>query len=100
MWLVTSTTSEWYCVDMGELQEARIYLERALKIDETAYGPDHPNMAIRANNLGMVLRDMGELQEARIYLERALDICQKRLGEDHPTTKTVRGNLESFRSKE
>ncbi|MEZ5353348.1 MAG: tetratricopeptide repeat protein [Bryobacteraceae bacterium] len=30
--------------------------ERALRIDEKVFGPDHPNVAIRANNLGQILQ--------------------------------------------
>ncbi|MGH9792210.1 MAG: tetratricopeptide repeat protein, partial [Candidatus Acidiferrales bacterium] len=43
----------------GDLKGANACYERALKIDEAAYGPDHPNIAIRVNNLGSVrVRDM------------------------------------------
>jgi tetratricopeptide (TPR) repeat protein len=37
----------------GDHQEARKCFERALKIDEKAYGPDHPDVAIRVNNIGI-----------------------------------------------
>ena len=39
--------------------EAKILLERALAIDEAAYGPDHPTVAARLNNLATILRDLG-----------------------------------------
>ena len=47
-----STTSVLVLQDLGDLQEARKCFERALKIDEQVYGPDHPDVAIRVNNLG------------------------------------------------
>jgi hypothetical protein len=31
--------------DLGDLCCARAAFERALRIDEAAYGPDHPNVA-------------------------------------------------------
>jgi hypothetical protein len=36
----------------GDLAGALEYTRRALAIDETVYGPDHPNVAIRASNIG------------------------------------------------
>jgi tetratricopeptide (TPR) repeat protein len=53
-------------------------------------------VAIRVNNLGLVLQDLGELQEARKCFERALKILQAKLGEDHPNTKIVANNLKSL----
>ena len=60
------------------------------------FGPDHPSVAIRLNNLGLVLRDLGEIDAARAHMSRALEIYRKVLGEDHPSTKTVRKNLASL----
>jgi Tfp pilus assembly protein PilF len=45
-----------------------------LGIDEAAYGPDHPMVANRVNNLGSVLQDLGDLAGARAHFERALGI--------------------------
>ena len=39
--------------------------ERALKIDESFSRPDHPDVAIRVNNLGMVMKASGDLDGAR-----------------------------------
>ena len=41
--------------EMGDLAGAKAANERALKIDETTFGPDHPNVATDLNNLGLVL---------------------------------------------
>ena len=81
---------------MGDLEGARAHLERALAINEAAYGPDHPNVAIRVNNLGGVLRDMGDFEGARAHYQRALRIFQQFLGDDHPNTVTVRNHLRSL----
>jgi hypothetical protein len=53
-------------------------------------------VAIRVNNLGMVLKDPGELQKARKCSERAIKILQARLGEDHHNTRIVQNNLKSL----
>ena len=36
---------------LGDLDEARTAVERALRIFEAAYGPDHPNTRTAADNL-------------------------------------------------
>jgi hypothetical protein len=53
--------------DLKLPQEARPLLERALSIDEATFGPDHPNVAIRLNNLALILRDLKLPVEARPY---------------------------------
>ncbi|HPR66095.1 MAG TPA: tetratricopeptide repeat protein, partial [Methanothrix sp.] len=68
-----------------------------LRIDEKVYGPDHPQVAIRINNLGSVMQAMGDFEGAKVHFERALNIFQDRLGEEHPKTRLVRTNLESLK---
>ena len=80
--------------DLGDLAGARAAYERALKIDEAAFGPDHPNVASDVNNLGSVLKDLGDLAGARAAFERALSIFEKFLPADHPNIRTVRGHFE------
>jgi tetratricopeptide (TPR) repeat protein len=75
------------------LTDAKALQERALAIDETAYGPDHPNVAADLNNLAQVLRDLGQLQQARPLQERALAIDEAALGPDHPNVATHLNNL-------
>jgi len=64
-------------------------------ISEAALGPDHPDVGIRLNNLGGVLRDLGDLPGAREQYERALAIGEAALGPDNPTVRTLRRNLDS-----
>jgi len=54
----------------------RASIERALAIDEAAYGPDHLQVTKDLVNLGLVQRDLRELREARASFERALAIFQ------------------------
>ena len=69
--------------------------KRALAIDEAVYGPDHPTVAIRVNNLGSVLQDLGDSAGARAAFERALAIWTNAYGEDHPRVATAHNNLGS-----
>ena len=55
-------TSRWASIilagvmrDTNRLGEAEPLLRRALAIDEASYGPDHPKVAIRLNNLAELL---------------------------------------------
>ena len=82
--------------ELGDLPGAKAAFERALKIDEKAFGPDHPNVARDVNNLGSVLKELGDLPGAKAAFERALQIFQKLLGDDHPNTRLVRGNIDSL----
>lgn len=70
--------------------------ERALRIDEAAFGPHHPNVARDVNNLDLVLKAVGDLEAAKLRFERALRIFEKQLGPDHPSTRTVRDNLQAL----
>jgi tetratricopeptide (TPR) repeat protein len=75
--------------DLGLPAEARPLQERALAIDEAAYGPDHPTVARDLNNLAQILQDLGLLGEARPLQERALaiDEAQRKQPGGGPSTK-------------
>ena len=60
----------------AQLTDAKALLERALAIDEAAYGPDHPIVGTRPNNLATILRELGDLAGARPLQERALAIAE------------------------
>ncbi|MGH9934765.1 MAG: FxSxx-COOH system tetratricopeptide repeat protein [Blastocatellia bacterium] len=81
---------------LAQYPKAREIVERALQIDEAAFGSDHPSVAIDVNNLASVLQDLGDLAQARKLYERSLAIFRKFLGDDHPNTRTVRSNLETL----
>jgi hypothetical protein len=49
-----------YLYARADFHGARHLNERALKIVEASYGPDHPEIAIRVNNLGTDLHDLGK----------------------------------------
>ena len=60
--------------DLGQPEATRPLQERALAIDEAAYGPDHPRVATDLNNLAQILQDLGQPEATRPLQERALAI--------------------------
>ncbi|MCP4661903.1 MAG: tetratricopeptide repeat protein [bacterium] len=73
---------------------------RALLIDESSFGAEHPNVARDLNNLATLLQDTNRLEEAEPLMRRALLILEESLGADHPWTQGARGNLASLSATE
>ena len=73
--------------------EAEPLMRRALAIDEQSFGPDHPNVAIRLNNLAQLLQDTNRLAEAEPLMRRALAIDEQSFGPDHPNVAIDLNNL-------
>jgi Tfp pilus assembly protein PilF len=68
-------------------------LERALRIEEAQFGPDHPQVATTLNNLGVVWGDLGQPAKALEVFERALRILEGAYGPDHPQVAATLSNL-------
>ena len=79
--------------DLGDLQQAKEYHERALTIRLNNLGPDHLDVAMCCNNLGSVHHHLGDLEQAKEYHERALTIYLKKLGPDHLDVARCYSNL-------
>jgi tetratricopeptide (TPR) repeat protein len=75
------------------LQEAKADHERALKIYEDEYGPDHANVATVVNNIGLILKAQGDLAGALKYYRRALKIDEQVYGPDHAEVATLANNI-------
>ena len=59
---------------MGDYAKAEPLYQRALKIDEKALGPDHPDTATDLNNLAELYLFNGRLRQSRTALSaRAQD---------------------------
>ena len=52
-------------------------------IQEETLEPDHPNLAVTLNSLGLVAHDLSELAVAETLFKRALAIREKVLPDDH-----------------
>eukprot|EP00971_Amphidinium_carterae_P194018 3849549-Amphidinium_carterae.1 len=71
---------------LGDAHKKRDYLERALRIQESHYGQEHPEVAITLTNLG-------DAAKQRDYQERALRIEESRYGQEHPHVAIMLANL-------
>ena len=71
--------------DLGRPGEALPLHQRALRIREAVYGPDHPDVGTGLNYVGGVLSDLGRPGEALPLHQRALRIREAVYG---PTTPT------------
>mmetsp|Transcript_4240 Transcript_4240/g.13993 ORF Transcript_4240/g.13993 Transcript_4240/m.13993 type:complete len:96 (+) Transcript_4240:346-633(+) len=77
----------------GDYAGAKPLYERAIEIGEKTLGPNHPNLAIRLNNLAGLLEAQGLYTQAKPLYERAIEIDEKALGPDHPDLATALNNL-------
>ncbi len=73
--------------------QAEPLMRRALQIDEASYGPEHPNVAIRLNNLAQLLQATNRLAEAEPLMRRALEIDEASFGPEHPNVAIRLNNL-------
>jgi len=62
-------------------------LERALAIQERAYGRDSTQVALMLGNLGLAHGALGDNSKKCELLERALPIFEGAYGADHPHKK-------------
>jgi tetratricopeptide (TPR) repeat protein len=73
--------------------QAEPLYRRALAIDEASFGPNHPEVATRLNNLAGLLQATNRLPEAEPLMRRALAIAEASFGPDHPTVANDLNNL-------
>ncbi len=58
----------------GRYQEALRFVEKALRLGEYEFGPDHPITALLLNNLALLYQDKGHYAGAAPLLQRSLAI--------------------------
>jgi len=78
---------------LGDVCQAKLYYERALKIKEKHYGKDHWQVAITLNNQGEAYGALGDAQTKKTLLERALKIKEQHYGKDHWEVAITLNNL-------
>jgi Tfp pilus assembly protein PilF len=79
----------------GNPSSEQLY-RQALAIKEDLLGPDHPEVALVANNLGTLLQQQHRAAEAADLFRRALAIAEHSYPPGHPTTTGILGNLEAL----
>ena len=83
-------------IALNELQrpkEALPRLERALALNETAFGEDHPRLASTATNLGLTLHALHRYDEAAAHHVRAREIFAASVGTEHPNYAAALTNI-------
>jgi hypothetical protein len=73
---------------------AKELLERALRIKETFYGPDHFEVAKTVVNLAILFGELGNDEKKSELLLRALPILEKHYGPDRVAVAKSRINLD------
>ena len=75
------------------MAEAEPLMREALRIDRASFGPDHPKVAIRLNNLAALLQATNRMAEAEPLMREALRIDRASFGPDHPNVAAQLNNL-------
>jgi serine/threonine-protein kinase len=83
---------------MQHRPETEALFREALAIQEKKLGPDHPEVAMTLNNLGIVYGYGGELDKAETIFQRALRIREAALGPGHPDVAMTINNLALVRT--
>lgn len=78
---------------IGELEQSREALERALAWKEAHLPPGHPWIARNRLNLGVTLYQLGELARSRALFEQALATLEPLAPEEHQDLQRLRANL-------
>ena len=78
---------------LGSFSEAKRLMERAIEINEQAFDPNHPTLAVSYSNLATVETDLGNLTEAKRLMQRAIEIDEQAFDPNHPTLAVKYSNL-------
>ncbi len=82
-----------YLSAKGIYNKAEYWSRRALEINESTFGPNHPNVAFGLNNLALLLRATNRLDQAEPLMRRALKIDDATFGPNHPNVAIMLNNL-------
>jgi tetratricopeptide (TPR) repeat protein len=79
--------------DLGRLDEALEFQQKAIIIFEKVLEPDNPALATSYNNLSSILHDLSRLNEALEFQQKAIMIREKVLEPNHPDLASSYSNL-------
>jgi eukaryotic-like serine/threonine-protein kinase len=80
-------------IQRGDFELARTSYERALAIQEQAFGPDDVRLAFTLNGLGIAHTSLDEIDRAAAYHQRAYELRRDNLGPEHPYVAMSLNNL-------
>lgn len=87
----------WVYLEEGDMERADEAFRHALREQEEALGPDHPDLWMTLRGLAMVARIRGDLESARGLYERTLELVRKSSGPNHPDLGQTLAEYASFR---
>ena len=73
-----------YLSDRGRYEQAEPLYQRALRIEQQIWGPEHPQVAETLCDLAYLSYVLGQYQQAEPLFQRALSIWEHVLGPTHP----------------
>jgi tetratricopeptide (TPR) repeat protein len=76
-----------------QYDRARVAAQKALRLAEKTFGPDHPNVATSLTTLADLEKAQRRCEQAESLYKRALAIDEKVLGPDHPNVSKNLNNL-------
>ncbi len=82
---ISETNAALALFHLGRLDEAGELNQKALKMTETALGPDHPLTANVLGNIAEIANVKGLHGEARRDAHKAVSILEREYGSDHPS---------------
>lgn len=85
-----------YLASKALYAEAEPLARRSLAIEEAHLGMDHPEIAVRLNNLARLLDETNRREEAEPILRRAVEISEAAYGPTHENVTTNLNNLASL----
>jgi len=83
--------------DLGRLDEAEQHYRRALRMLESQFGPDDPDLVFALNNLGGLMMVRGRLNEAARLRQRSLDLRERSYPTSDPEVLRAVENLATVR---
>jgi tetratricopeptide (TPR) repeat protein len=88
------------CQSVGEPNRPEKLYLRSLELKERLFGPNHVEVGLTLNNLGLYYKSIGRLAEARDTYQRALPIFQNAFGGSHSNVAAVLYNMAQLLKKE
>ncbi len=83
--------------DLGRLEEAEQQYRRSMRMIESQFGPDDPDLVFALNNLGGLMMVRGRLGEAARLRERSLEMRERRYPATDPVVLRAVENLAAVR---
>ena len=82
-----------FLLSRSKFREAEPFMQRALEIDERAFGHDHPDVARDLSNLAQLLQTTNQMRRGRALHATRTRNRRRSFGPDHPNVARHLNNL-------